>query len=106
MQPPPHTIIAVSQNVSREGGLRYIENRRMSKMTPVGDLSSSWRQRGILLIEASITKKVTIKTCLEQVDYIRNLSEKKNKARWQSTLRSRCSLYGWTQRGRLQRYRQ
>ena len=57
MQPQPHTIIAVSQNVSREGGMRYIENRRMSKMTPVGDLSSSWRQRGNLLIEASITKK-------------------------------------------------
>ena len=76
-------------------------------MTPVPDLSSSWRQRGILPIEASITKKSNNQDIrLEQVDYIRNLSEKKNKARWQSTLRSRCSLYGWTQRGRLQRYRQ
>ena len=58
--------------------MRYIENRRMSKMTPVGDLSSLWRQRGILPIEASITKKSNNQDIrLEQVDYIRNLSEKK-----------------------------
>ena len=76
--PPPQTITAVSQNNSRENGLRYFEKRMNESTTGICPEDLNWTKRGILLIRARITQKEChTKVRPQQENYIRRLSEKR-----------------------------
>ena len=55
--PPPHTITAVSLNSSRETGLRYFEKRMNAEAPAFHSGDFEWKPRGILLIQARVTRK-------------------------------------------------
>ena len=76
--PPPHTITAVSQNTSREAGIRYFVKRINDSAPGICSENLDWRTRGILLIRANITKREKHSIVRpQQENYIRGLSEKR-----------------------------
>jgi hypothetical protein len=79
--PPSGTVIAVPENKSREEALKFFETKMRSSLAPVQPNSSDWRNRGSLLIKASISKSTGHQTVNpKQEKYIRSLGLKRLKA--------------------------
>ena len=79
--PPLGTVIAVPENKSREEALKFCETKMRSSLAPVQPNSSDWRNRGSLLIEASVSKSTGHQTVdPKQEKYIRWLGSKRLKA--------------------------
>ena len=79
--PPLGTVIAVPENQSREEALKFCEVTMLSNLPLIQRNSTDWRNRGVLLIEASISKSSGHQTVdPNQAEYIRSLGSKRLKA--------------------------
>lgn len=56
LQPPPETIAAVPENITRENGIRYCESHMLSNLPRIFPTDLDWRGREILLIQAKVTR--------------------------------------------------
>ena len=74
--PQPGTIVAVSNNNTRENALHYAERNVISDLPPIYDGDTNWRHRGVLLVQATISAGPN-GVLTDYANNIRKLSTKK-----------------------------
>lgn len=78
LQPPPGTIVAVSDNKNRENGIRYCEINLRDKLQHNQLAPSEWRTTGVILIEVKISQASGHQpVCQQQGAYVRKLNTKR-----------------------------
>lgn len=77
---PSNTLAAVSDNRSRENGIRYYQTQLLgTQITTSSD--TNWRSNGVLLIRATVTNtNAKEQLTIEEQEYIRNLPAKRLEA--------------------------
>lgn len=75
---PKNTLTAVSDNRSRENGIRYSTTQLLTNQKTISQSDSDWRSCGVLMIRATVTCAKGRETLNdEQQEYIRNLPAKR-----------------------------
>lgn len=73
LTPPPGTPAAVAKNVTREQTLRYCIFQIISQKLPINNHDDDWHRRGILLIQANLSRTRNNTLSFQQERHIRNL---------------------------------